>query len=671
MTIFYLDYGNGNDAADGSTFALGGLPTVGPWKTITSGATAARIAPGDVIRIAKSPDPTSLGQTAAWTNLSKTVTLQTGAVTLTIDLGEAAWTASANVTCTADTSQYKEGTKSAKNAIAAGFTTGLAAYKATGDLTVSAYQQISFWIRNSAAFTAGQLQLKLCSDVAGVTAVETFDIPAIPSINQWVPITIDKGSALSGTTVKSVALYVVTDFGAVDVYLDNIIACKAPSAADSLTLTSLISKNSAAQGGVELWYPIQSINGTAILIDNGVNTLGNAGRGYTGTTETVTIYKRETIKTAMVAASGTVVQEFQDSGTLGNLIEFQGGYDTSSGLQNGETLFDGLNGLGVGLQWAGKSYIKVNWLGTIRYTNGLAGAYGAMIGAVLTNLRSLGNGSYGFTSGGSNQSLLSVGTIWLNNNSGSSANYFSIQGVQAIAGTTLYLCGNLATGVAFNNCTGIRIDNMIARNNYGSGVDLRGASDCIVKTLTTADNTNSIQGGGPGVYIANFNYSESTPLSAGDPWCTPPRIAVGNVNGTPTDFRTLTRQGIIYSETSVRHTVSGYAWKLCPTDANVSAATPLWLKVAEIAVNANSQVTVSAWLRRTNAGITGSLVCRGGQIAGVDSNMVSSLTVGADTWEQVTITFTPTAAGVVEIEAWAYGGTTYSVYVDDLSISQA
>jgi hypothetical protein len=34
------------------------------WKTITTGATAARIAPGDVIRIAKSLDPTSLGQSA-------------------------------------------------------------------------------------------------------------------------------------------------------------------------------------------------------------------------------------------------------------------------------------------------------------------------------------------------------------------------------------------------------------------------------------------------------------------------------------------------------------------------------------------------------------------------------------------------------------------------------
>ncbi len=34
----------------------------------------------------------------------------------------------------------------------------------------------------------------------------------------------------------------------------------------------------------------------------------------------------------------------------------------------------------------------------------------------------------------------------------------------------------------------------------------------------------------------------------------------------------------------------------------------------------------------------------------------------------MTITFTPTAAGFVNIEAWAYGGTTDSVYVDDMTL---
>jgi len=59
----------------------------------------------------------------------------------------------------------------------------------------------------------------------------------------------------------------------------------------------------------------------------------------------------------------------------------------------------------------------------------------------------------------------------------------------------------------------------------------------------------------------------------------------------------------------------------------------------------------------------------GGQIAGVASDVVSAMTAAADTWEELTISFTPTAAGVVEIEAQAYGGTTESVYVDDMSFT--
>ena len=54
MTDFYINPVNGNDLNDGSTWALA-------WKTITAGATAARIAPGDKIKVAKSSNPTSVG----------------------------------------------------------------------------------------------------------------------------------------------------------------------------------------------------------------------------------------------------------------------------------------------------------------------------------------------------------------------------------------------------------------------------------------------------------------------------------------------------------------------------------------------------------------------------------------------------------------------------------
>ena len=84
-TTFYLDYVNGNDAWAGDSFAAGH-----PWKTITTGCGAADIAPGDIIRIAKSPAPSSIGN-GTWTSLSKTITLAT-AQNLTISLCENIWT---------------------------------------------------------------------------------------------------------------------------------------------------------------------------------------------------------------------------------------------------------------------------------------------------------------------------------------------------------------------------------------------------------------------------------------------------------------------------------------------------------------------------------------------------------------------------------------------------
>src|SRR4030066_361794 len=351
MATFYLDYINGSDANNGSTWALA-------WKTLTLGATLARIAPADVIRIAKSPDTTSLGITALWTNLSKTVTLAS-ALNLTVELCETAWTASANVTATASTTR-KEGANSASLAIAAGFTTGKVAYKALAGATdYSGYQQLSFFVQNSAAIATGAIfRVCLCSDTIVDAIVDSFYIKAIPSTGQWLAVTVDKGSAL-GASIQSVALYADSDPGTITLLLDDIIACKASSSADSLSLTSRISKNSLAYGGDEGWWGIQSIVGVTVLLDQQRAASATGGRGYTGTTETVTTYKRETIKTDMVTASGTIVQEVMDSGTSGSPITFSGGWNTATTTQDGETVFDGQNGFGNGLRINGKLFITL------------------------------------------------------------------------------------------------------------------------------------------------------------------------------------------------------------------------------------------------------------------------------------------------------------------------
>ena len=686
-SIFYLDYVNGSDANDGSTWALA-------WKTITSGATAARIAPGDTIRIAKSEAPTSLGINATWTNLSKTVTLAS-ALNANIELCETAWTASTNVTCTADTTYFKQGTYSAKMAIAAGFTTGKAAYKTISSTDFSAYQKISFWIFNSAAIsTAGYLQVKLCSDTAGVTAVDTFDIPAIPSTNRWIPLTIARtGGGNLGSAIQSVALYVVTDFGAVNIYLDNIIACTT----SGLNLQSLISKNSSEQGGTEAWYGIQSINGTTVLLDNETNTNASAGKGYYGTTETVTTYKRETIKTALAASSSTNVQAIQDSGTLASYIRFEGGYDTSTSNQTGETFFDGLNGQGYGISFNAKSYCSVNYIDFTRYYYGLdVDSYNEII-----NLNNANNNYIGvvFSSAYTGK----VTTLYHINNNGNDGVYLTSTYKWVIA-TIKNANNNLRFGieVTSSNANEFRLISCASNNTYSGlqigsnahnnifyeitlldragsySLSLYTSTNNIIHKLHTSNGAsgaidNSAGFGGSGInFLRNALLDEATELASGRMG----DILFSHDHDQTTDnhwiFFSAGATNTINAQTATRHTASGVAWRFTCGNNGYDSPTPLRLVIARVACSANNQVTVKVWMKKDHAtNVAGRLMCRGGQIAGVTSDV--STTKADDTnWEELTINFTPTEAGVVEIEAqaWYVAASSY-VYVDDMTISQA
>ena len=143
-----------------------------------------------------------------------------------------------------------------------------------------------------------------------------------------------------------------------------------------------------------------------------------------------------------------------------------------------------------------------------------------------------------------------------------------------------------------------------------------------------------------------------------------------NLDGDTDDHRIIGEFGSILTETGAdRHTASGIAWQLAPTSATHTALLPLKFSIGKLACKASTAVTVKAWMKRTNTGITGKLVVKGGQLAGVPSDVTDTITAGADTWEQLSVNFTPTEQGVIEISAEVYGGTTYSVFVDDMEIS--
>ena len=62
------------------------------------------------------------------------------------------------------------------------------------------------------------------------------------------------------------------------------------------------------------------------------------------------------------------------------------------------------------------------------------------------------------------------------------------------------------------------------------------------------------------------------------------------------------------------------------------------------------------------------LRCVAYQLPGITSDQTASASGSANTWEQLTISISPTSKGVIQLEMFAYGGTTYNGYVDDLTV---
>jgi len=673
MPTFYLDFVNGNDVNDGSDWAHA-------WKTITSGPTAARIAPGDTIRIAKSPDPTSLGQSATWTDGSNVVTL-TSAVTAEICDCDVQWTQSANVTSMVNSTIHKEGTGCAKHVFASGFTTGLASYFALGGATdFSAYQQVSLWVRSTVALAAGTLSLRLCSDAVGAVTVDTIAIPAINGANRWQVVTVDTAGAL-GASIQSIALYADIDPGTPTVYLDNIIACKASASVDSLTLASLISKNSAAQGGTEAWWPLKSIVGTTVILGGETNRSRVSDHPkYAGDTESVTTYKREAIDMGGESSETGSANIAQDSGTVTSQIAFEGGYNTSTSLQDGETFIDGRNGNGRGVYIPnGKTDITIERCNAIRWYLGLYFHEGTERCEIL-NCQTLGACDFGLRGLGYNgiaqllQNIIACSShgIYLESNG-------KILEIGTIAGDGGN--GAIANGIRFDDvrifeicdCGKIAYQNYGIHTGIGDGIKIQHG---VIRGSNTASIYHAFADAAGIIDLYNCKLEDAVEVVLST-LPIPHRVRSQRHDQIAGNHYIFDAHGTIKSQDSVRHTASGIAWEISPTSEDKREEFPLEMSLCRIACEANKQVTVNAWLRRDHAtDIEGRIIIKGGTIQGVSADVSDSLTAAADTWEELEIQFTPTEAEVAEVFVQAYypdsvSTYTYTVYVDDVTITQA
>lgn len=705
MSDFFMDVLNGNDANNGTTFA-------NRWLTITSGATFARIAAGDRIKIMKSPDPTSLAQNVTFTNKSDTLIL-TSALTANISLCEGAWTASTNVTAGTN-SLCKQGTVSSQLDIAAGFTTGKIAYIATDARDYSSYQQASLWIYVSANVNSGVLKLSLCSDTTGDVEVDALTINNNLFGGYWHPITIDKGSAL-GASIQSVALYAISDPGTVTIYLDNILACKASGSADSITHRSLIGKNTAG----ELWYPIRSINGTTIKLDvRAQDLISTTPHGYAGTTATTTGYKRECLKISLQNISGW--GDTNRSGTSGSVITFSGGWnETDMTTQTGETWIDLTHNQndGVNVFHSYNTFEKIHFVrankgfdiqdqectltdcGGVACTNAIIPTQPAFNGTGtidacscsstgidlsgcnrfnIANLKVLSSQTgNGVTLGTSNTIISITGTLTARNCRGSGAYGVSISGsgfINAIVSNDNY------GGIQFSSPTGIHIINSVRIADNVTSSSGFVTSTGVYATINSFSSSGHL-GGGP-IYadllknsyliLKNPTYSEASLFAFKNiPQGNSSYITIHNDQGVADTHITYTDGGTIQSDIGAdRHTASGMAWKLSPTSTTRTSYYPLRIKIAELAVESGIAVTFSAYVKRSaSSTISARLILPGSQVSGVSSDVISNASAGSGTYENLSINFTPSENGVVSIYFDAWGGTTATAWIDDCGIA--
>ena len=152
---------------------------------------------------------------------------------LVVNNGETAWTTKqgANVVCTADTTQFRVGAKCVKLGVQAAAINDKAAYGDTPDSLVMAnYDRVQFYLMSSITLLAQQIGLDFDESVDftnddGIGS-ERIQLPAIAA-NRMYHFDMPLGALIQSLTINTVGIFLMTDVGAFDLYLDDIRIYKA------------------------------------------------------------------------------------------------------------------------------------------------------------------------------------------------------------------------------------------------------------------------------------------------------------------------------------------------------------------------------------------------------------------------------------------------------------
>lgn len=137
------------------------------------------------------------------------------------DLPNSLWTGATSVTATSDTEFYRGHVCTKLNVDGAVAAAAQLGYVATGTLNLSNRDTVELWLRSSIAQTAANIELTLCSDTLGVTAVDTISLPAI-TIDKWTRLQLTMTNPELDTAICSIALKqkAATDIGACIIWVE-------------------------------------------------------------------------------------------------------------------------------------------------------------------------------------------------------------------------------------------------------------------------------------------------------------------------------------------------------------------------------------------------------------------------------------------------------------------
>jgi parallel beta-helix repeat protein len=347
------------------------------------------------------------------------------------------------------------------------------------------------------------------------------------------------------------------------------------------------------------------------------------------------------------AASGaaTQVQVVNSSGNSSAFLYISGGWDLSTETQTGQTWFRQMHGTfanryGLGLYLSSKSCVSLDKLNFLRY-------------------------NYGIYYTGSNNNTITSATCNSNNTSGI---YYTDSNNNTITSATCNSNGIYYTNSSNNNT----ITSATCNSNDDYGIYYySGSNNNTIYALSTTGNTMaSIYADSANNICHSATIAESKKVATGTAYYSNTRQYINNLGGYSyvySNYATANSQAASAGGT-------GKEWKFAITNAARSTIYPFYIPIARVAVASSGKVTVKVYFKKSGTGIAGALRCRYGQITWSDAAQDIIVTCPDNTSRnQVTLEFTPTEAGVVEIEAgaWYTGSTSQTVIIDDIEITQA